>query len=103
MGALCYAYATADPLLDLAIPLDDACEAGSKDCDLSLLQVRGQLKLAEELAADEGDETSPAEEAKKEAKKEKKEQKKEAREEKKKEKKEKKEAKKEAKEVKKGK
>merc|ERR1712086_1044909 len=49
------ACATADPLLDLAIPLDDACEAGSKDCDLSLLQVRGQLKIA-----DEPNETSSA-------------------------------------------
>merc|ERR1711957_873269 len=59
----------ADPLLDLAIPLDDACEAGSKDCDLSLLQLRGQLKIADEQ---EENESGPGKkEKKKEAKKEK--------------------------------
>merc|ERR1711957_480493 len=87
----------ADPLLDLAIPLDDACEAGSKDCDLSLLQLRGQLKIADEQ---EENESGPG---KKEKKEEKKEKKKEAKKEKRKEKMEKKEKKKLRKEEKQGK
>merc|ERR1712194_730740 len=63
--AWCCACATADPLLDLAIPLDDACEAGSKDCDLSLLQLRGQLKIADEQ---EENESGPGKKEQKEAK-----------------------------------
>merc|ERR1712194_746662 len=96
--------ATADPLLDLAIPLDDACEAGSKDCDLSLLQVRGQLKIADEpnetssaahtVTPEEANKQQTERKAKKEANTEKK---KEEKETKKKDKEEKKEEKKETK------
>merc|ERR1712194_431049 len=95
--AWCCACATAGPLLDLAIPLDDACEAGSKDCDLSLLQLRGQLKIADEQ------EKKEQKEAKKKMKEEKKEKKKEAKKEKRKDKMEKKEKKKLRKEEKQGK
>merc|ERR1712194_474629 len=56
--------AKADPALDLAILLDDACEAGSEECDLSLRQLRGQLKIAddepaanESVDANEGDDS----------------------------------------------
>merc|ERR1712194_965995 len=85
--AWCCACATADPLLDLAIPLDDACEAGSKDCDLSLLQLRGQLKIADEQEENEsGPGKKEQKEAKKKMKEEKKEKKKEAKKEKRKDK-----------------
>merc|ERR1712194_890663 len=109
--AWCYACATADPLLDLAIPLDDACEAGSKECDLSLLQVRGRLKIADEpnetssaahtVTPEEANKQQTERKAKKDAntekKKEEKETKKKDKEEKKEEKKEQKEEKKETK------